>query len=116
MNNPFDNAIERLVRIYKNSKETHDITVMTKISGISKGLMVPEELEQTITKMETIMEISSGMVFFLVGIRPFEQKKKEKAFNTMESMEDCEAIVRELISISTSHEKGEDNEEPESIE
>ena len=36
--------LQTLIRIYKSCDSAHEISVMTKISGISKGLMVPEML------------------------------------------------------------------------
>lgn len=115
MNNPMDTPIESLVKLYKLSEEVHSMIVMTKVAGISKGLMVPEELEQMTVKQESISDLTSEMLFSMLGIKPEEQKKRDKLFKIMESIEDTEVIVKEFIKALTNREE-EDSEEPESIE
>ena len=104
--------LQTLIRIYKSCDSANEISVMTKISGISRGLMVPEMLEKNITETEEAIDMTTELIFCILSISTWQQKKREKVFRIMDSNEDIEYISNRLIELS----KEEINEEPESIE
>lgn len=104
--------LQTLIKIYKSCNDTHEISVMTKISGISKGLTTPEMLDKTITNIEEAIDMTTELIFCILSISTWQQKKREEAFRIMDSNEDIEFISNRLIELS----KEEINEEPESTE
>ena len=104
--------LQTLIRIYKSCNSAHEISVMTKISGISKGLMVPEMLEKNIAETEEAIDMTTELIFCILNISTWQQKEREEAFRIMDSNEDIEYISNKLTQLS----KEEINEKPESIE
>ena len=104
--------LQTLIRIYKSCDSAHEISVMAKISGISKGLMVPEMLEKNIIETEEAIDMTTELIFCILSISTWQQKKREEAFKIMDSNKDIEYISNRLIELS----KEEINEEPESTE
>ena len=104
--------LQTLIKIYKTSNDAYDINVTTKISGIARGLIVPENLEKTTKGLEEVMEMTSELIFSMIGISIWQESKREKAFEIILSLDDIENISDKLIKLS----KEKNNEEFESFE
>lgn len=92
--------LQTLIKIYKASNDAYDINVTTKISGIARGLIVPENLEKTTKNLEEVMEMTSELIFSMIGISMWQDSKREKAFEIILSSSNIENISEKLIKIS----------------
>lgn len=92
--------LQTLIKIYKTSNDAYDINVTTKISGIARGLIVPENLEKTTKNLEEVMEMTSELIFSMIGISIWQESKREKVFEIILSSSNIENISEKLIKIS----------------
>ena len=99
--------LQTFIKIYKVSNDAYDINVTTKISGIARGLIVPENLEKTTKSLEEVMEMTSELIFSMIGISMWQESKREKAFEIILSSNNIENISEKLIKISEENDKSE---------
>ena len=99
--------LQTFIKIYKASNDAYDINVTTKISGIARGLIVPENLEKTTKNLEEVMEMTSELIFSMIGISMWQESKREKAFEIILSSNNIENISEKLIKISEENDKSE---------
>lgn len=99
--------LQTLIKIYKASNDAYDINVTTKISGIARGLIVPENLEKTTKNLEEVMEMTSELIFSMIGISMWQDSKREKTFEIILSSNNIENISEKLIKISKENDESE---------